>query len=259
MRRQHAVTAIALGAAAWTGPAHAVRTSIDGSVDPVTTVCPISASSPCLTPTALKTSFEASPLVANFGFGPFSSVYIYDNGLVSIGAAIAPGANLSSLASIGGNVFTAGYSASRPAFTTVTIQGPQVAQSEFVGRTVVRVTFCFTAGSCNGDDQSQQFSIFDLGSGDYALTFNYGAFSGTENPVFPADAYAGYAFGANSVQESGPALQARVTQLAPFQYRFSATATPAVPEPYTWAMLLLGFFGVGAALRYRRHQPIPAT
>lgn len=257
MGRRIAVATVALGGIAWAGPANALRTVIDGSVDPVTTVCSSSAATPCLTPTALKTSFAATPLVADFGFGPFSSVYLYNNGLVSIGAPIAPGANLSSLASIGENVFTPGYSPSRAAFTNVTIQGPQPSQFEFAGKTVVRVTFCFTAFTCNGDDQAQQFNIFDLGSENFALTFNYGAFSSSNNPVFPADAYAGYSFGSNTVQESGTALQAKVARLDSFQYFFSAST--AVPEPYTWAMLLLGFMGMGATLRHRRRVPFPAS
>ena len=35
--------------------------------------------------------------------------------------------------------------------------------------------------------------------------------------------------------------------------------TPAVPEPSTWAMLLLGFFGVGGALRARRQTKAALT
>jgi hypothetical protein len=33
---------------------------------------------------------------------------------------------------------------------------------------------------------------------------------------------------------------------------------PAVPEPATWAMMLVGFFGLGAAIRVRRRGPIAA-
>lgn len=36
------------------------------------------------------------------------------------------------------------------------------------------------------------------------------------------------------------------------QFAFSARITNAVPEPSTWAMLMLGFFGAGAALRRAR-------
>jgi len=36
--------------------------------------------------------------------------------------------------------------------------------------------------------------------------------------------------------------------------QFTPTTTPAVPEPATWAMLLLGFLGVGSAVRRRNGQ-----
>jgi hypothetical protein len=46
------------------------------------------------------------PFNANFGTGAFSKVYVYNNGLVSFGSEIAAGADLSSITSIGTNVFT---------------------------------------------------------------------------------------------------------------------------------------------------------
>lgn len=33
----------------------------------------------------------------------------------------------------------------------------------------------------------------------------------------------------------------------------------AVPEPATWAMLILGFFGVGVAVRRRRRRQLPCA
>lgn len=36
------------------------------------------------------------------------------------------------------------------------------------------------------------------------------------------------------------------------QFAFSASLTNAVPEPSTWAMMLLGFFGIGATLRHAK-------
>ena len=49
------------------------------------------------------------------------------------------------------------------------------------------------------------------------------------------------------------------SSVAPQYYSFNdavSVAIAAVPEPATWAMMLLGFFGLGAALRMsRRRQP----
>jgi hypothetical protein len=38
-------------------------------------------------------------------------------------------------------------------------------------------------------------------------------------------------------------------------FRSTDTVTPAVPEPGTWAMMLLGFGAVGFSLRGRRSRP----
>lgn len=40
---------------------------------------------------------------------------------------------------------------------------------------------------------------------------------------------------------------------------FVSPGIPAVPEPATWAMLILGFFGVGTALRLRKQVSAPDT
>ena len=247
MGRQAAAMALALGALTHAGMANAARTQIDGSGESVSTICAAAAATPCATPTALKTSFEAAPLVANFGFGPFSSVYIYSNGIVSIGAPIAPGADFSSLASIGGNVFTAGYSPSMT-LSNFTIQGPGPSQFDNFGRPVVRVYYDTKFGSVF---QQMEFSIYDLGGGAYELALQHGDFDG--DPIdFPADAYVGYSFNGTTVQVSGPTAQAQVRANADFRYVFRNSAEAGVPEPATWAMLLLGFMATGAVLRRPR-------
>jgi len=38
---------------------------------------------------------------------------------------------------------------------------------------------------------------------------------------------------------------------------FYTPVTGAVPEPATWAMMLLGFGGIGAAMRRRRKEILP--
>jgi hypothetical protein len=37
---------------------------------------------------------------------------------------------------------------------------------------------------------------------------------------------------------------------------FIPAATPSVPEPATWSMLIAGFFALGLLLRRRRAQPV---
>ncbi|RYD27419.1 MAG: PEP-CTERM sorting domain-containing protein [Lysobacteraceae bacterium] len=40
---------------------------------------------------------------------------------------------------------------------------------------------------------------------------------------------------------------------------FSVSTVAAVPEPATWAMMLIGFAFAGAGLRYRRRQTLVGT
>lgn len=245
-----------LGCVLAAGPAVAGRSVIDGSSTPIT-VCTFGAG-PCSS-TLLQSGLGGlpGPLAFNFGFGSFNSLFIYSNGLVSIGAPIAANADLTSLSTIGGNVFTPGYAPGR-SFSLVTIQGVDASTNDNPGSPVVRVNFCLAGGnpgnltSCNSDDGTAQFSIYDLGAGKYELQYNYGAFSTTDPPVFFGNAYAGYSFGGNSVQQSGTALQRNVTNLVPFNYFFPAAA-PALPEPASWAMMLFGFATVGATQRRKRH------
>ena len=42
------------------------------------------------------------------------------------------------------------------------------------------------------------------------------------------------------------------------QAAFTAGSPPAVPEPSTWAMMLIGFAAIGASMRRRRRNPLPA-
>ena len=62
-------------------------------------------------------------------------------------------------------------------------------------------------------------------------------FSSTGNIVFQGSATLNLG---NVTQEGAPPI----------------SVTPAVPEPSTWMMLLLGFFGIGAAMRSRRRTRV---
>jgi hypothetical protein len=51
-----------------------------------------------------------------------------------------------------------------------------------------------------------------------------------------------------------PAVSINGTSLAPFTSSVSGTFSAAVPEPSTWAMMLLGFAGLGFAFRQSRRK-----
>jgi len=40
---------------------------------------------------------------------------------------------------------------------------------------------------------------------------------------------------------------------------FAAPPTPPVPEPATWAMMLLGFGAIGLSMRHRRRKALQAA
>ena len=257
-RRWSAMT-LAACAMALPGAASASRVAVDSSLESIP-AC--SYGQPPCASTPLYTSYSgsSSALVANFGFGAFSSVYLYSNGLVSIDAPIAAGSNLSSLSTIGGNVFTAGY-VPGTTYNDFQIQGPVPSTyygngDPASGKPVVRVLY---------DNQNIEFSIYDLGSGNYELQYAYGVpFPSDPNSQFTlaSNGYAGYSFtGSPTVQTNGAAVNTAGSYNYFFSPAGSGTGTGTVgatPEPATWAMMLIGFAGMGLALRQKRRGLQPA-
>jgi hypothetical protein len=207
-------TLLAVSAA---GSAHARLIVIDSN--PFTPITPCSIGTPC----------AATPLGfnADFGGGSFSGLYVYDNGLVSFGSEISAGADLSALSTIGSSVFTAGYSSG------MTLSNFAVASDNTSFGTVT--------------DAPVQFDIYDLGGGDFVLQFDYG--DGSFLPDIADDAYLGYhIIGGGSLQLTNQ--RADVQANSPTSYRyFLPGRNPAVPEPGTWAMMIVGFGMAGIKLR----------
>jgi hypothetical protein len=243
-------TAAALSAIA--SPAYAERTQIDNasSAIPAASLCTIGSACTALT----------MPFSASFGTGAFNSVYVYRNGLVSIGSQIAAGANLSSLAAIGGNVFTAGYSPSGLVeLSDFQVQDPTPQAFDATGslflKPVFRVRYFANLTADPANKQRMQFSIFDVGGGEYALQFGHGSGSNVGAPVFAPDGYLGYSFGGAGIQRSGPALISDINGYSTkFEYFFGANAG-AVPEPASWAMMVFGFGLIGGIIRRQSTNP----
>ncbi len=239
--KQSFLVGLGLTALSAATPVTATRIQIDSS-DTNFTPCVIGGA-PCAGLTM--------PFSANFGIGAFNKVYVYSNGLMSFGAEIAAGANLSSITSIGGNVFTAGYSPSMTLTSPFQVQDPSNAFNGtgiLQNKPVFRVRYLASFGTVVG--MPMQVSIFDVGGGEYALQFGHGNNSAT--PDIAADAYLGYSFGSSSLQVSGNTLRGQVQGgTTAFEYFFRATA-PSVPEPTSWAMIIAGFAIAGANIRHRR-------
>jgi hypothetical protein len=230
---------LGLAASAVAAPALATRIQIDSGDSDFT---------PCVIGGAACAGLTM-PFSADFGTGAFNKVYVYNNGLVSFGTEIAAGADLSSITSIGGNVFTAGYSPTMIPTTPFQVQNPSIAFNAtgvLQFKPVFRVRYLTAFGATT---ETMQVSIFDVGGGEYALQFGHGRTSAAPN--IATDAYLGYAFGGSSLQISGSTLQSQVQSgTTPFEYFFRA-ATPGIPEPGSWVMMIAGFAIVGSNLRRR--------
>jgi hypothetical protein len=200
------------------------------------------------TPCVIGTPCAPLPLgfTANFGNGSFSGLYVYNNGLVSFGSEIPVGADLSSLASIGIDVFTAGYS---PSMTlTNFVAGTGSANVDFPGRPVLRVLYNMSFGAVT--DAPVQFSIYDIDGSDFAMFFDYG--DASFGPDIANDAYIGYSFsGVGALQINTPQLVVQNADNDDFQYRFPLRTT-SVPEPASFAVLLAGVTLLGGAMARRR-------
>jgi hypothetical protein len=96
---------------------------------------------------------------------------------------------------------------------------------------------CITTNSCAGNSWGG-VGIGDVGVGTFTLNF-----SQAKTSVSLSDAYVRYGSVYGGGEWGGSAVGTALS---------SNSGTPAVPEPATWAMMLIGFFAVGSTLRSRR-------
>jgi hypothetical protein len=241
--KRSVLAVLGLVASGWSVATQAREAVIDGNPFNPITACVIGGASCVATPMGFT---------ANFGNGSFSGVYIYSNGLISFGSEIAGGADLSSLASIGTNIFTAGYSPTMALSTFRVATG--LANVEFINRPVIRINYLASVDATN---HATQIDIYDLGGGEFVLQFDYGG-AGTTADI-ATNAYVGYNFpGAAGLQINNP--RARVQAASqPGNQDFRFFLPGATPEPATWAMMLTGFGFAGLSLRRRKGKIQPTA
>lgn len=241
---KHFATAVcAMIAFAFATPADARRTAIDGgnfydSDDCVDEPCPV----------------IALPFAVNFGNGLYDGMIIRPtriefakNGVVDPTAFVEPSSFGDSDAGI------------RVAKLLQYDLGLPTLQPE--------VRFLSVRGNGNGgalESYAAQLFMFDLSAtgavGDFSLEFGYQSFN---FGLFAIENTASYSLGDykfNSDTDPFPfARQDRVATTAKLIFRNGVLQAAAVPEPATWAMLIVGFGLVGGSLRLRRREAQPRT
>lgn len=219
-------------------------------------------------------SAEALPFAINYGSGLKNSLFIYENGFVTLGAAVDP-ARLSyaDLNAFGTDViapafgdfissepsFDRGYFDGEVSHTTgdADFTGPPYDTSEIAFNSIFNVTWNYLAANADGPNafNTYQFQIqfldataFDASAvaGDFDLSLNFGT-------PLPAGAFTGFKLGDYTVSVD----QADIRPSGDYVYAFRGGrllgATPSgVPEPQSWAMMLFGAGMVGAAARRKR-------
>ena len=133
--------------------------------------------------------------------------------------------------------------------------------SGLVGTTTAsHIHCCVTIGNAPVATTVPYFTGFPVGvtAGSYNNTFNMGLAS-SYNPTFitanggtPLSAFAALIAGLNADEAY---LNIHTTVFPGGEIRGILQATPAVPEPSTWAMMLLGFAGVGFMACRRKSKP----
>lgn len=170
-----------------------------------------------------------------------TNVYAYDTGWYNGGNHSTDNTNY--IVASPGDVSTDGYN-NWFAFDLSNLQGT------FTSATLTIFGFTST--------ESATYTTFDFGGSISALTGGTGGL-GAFNDLASGASYGAFAYSpADNNQFRTLTLNANavadINAAVGGNFAFGGTLSPgvAVPEPATWAMMLLGFFGLGGALRARK-------
>jgi PEP-CTERM motif len=226
-----------------------------------------------MTALAATAIFSAAPAFAsnlplNQQTGPDLDTKIFasgDSGVATVGTTVY--GNTSNGA--GHNVVFSGYTsfsvsggvATYGTPTSISITGgngfAQVADSDFTAQMSSSDDLFALVMNPTPDFYLYEFSIQTLDAGTVSLFYNIGGtwFAADNNPITTGNGDTQYIFGDTTA--SGTHIdQVAIVTSSPInhvkQNSIQLTGVRTVPEPGTWALMLLGFAGVGVAMRRSR-------
>lgn len=199
-----------------------------------------------------------------------NSAVINFNGLGGDPKVVVPGLSAQltlTLTSIVGNTFNFGYSLLNnsslagtrvsgigfnvdPNVSSVSSTGiyDEASLGGFTASFTSEVCFNGGPGNCPESNPANSVAFGATGNGTLALTFGSAQTSITLSNFL--DRYQGFS---TSVQGQTPLVTSAVGQGTPVR---GGGVEPTVPEPATWAMMILGFGVIGGAIRRQRRQAV---
>jgi hypothetical protein len=242
-------------------------------------------------PINVTSTFGAGGL--NFFGSSYTSLYVNNNGNVTFGQPLATYTPFGLTGNTGIPIIAAFFADvdTRPLASGITSYGA----GTFAGRDTFGVTYPAVGYYSNHTNLTNTFQLLltdrsDVAAGDFDIWFNYdqvqwntGDASDGVNGFGGTPAAVGYSAGTaapgTSYQLPGSFVDHALVDGGPnalvsnsnvgvngrylFQVRNGAVTVPpltgGVPEPSTWAMMILGFVGVGATVRRRRRTLGAAT
>jgi hypothetical protein len=190
------------------------------------------------------------PFTVNFGSGATNQAFIYSNGVVSFGSQIPLNADASTsdftkygvpvIAPLLSTSITSVVGSDTPSFIGFTPTLPPVSDLFIVG-------FSQDPNPQIGETEPISWLILSATDNDIRFEFVHGMATDSFNDIStPQGDSLGYSLLGKSFIENNPNLNTDEV------YSFDVRA--GVPEPGAWALMLLGFGGVGAMVRNRRRS-----
>jgi PEP-CTERM motif len=254
------VAAVALSASLLASPASARRTVIDQGqfIDIGSEITPCTIGVSCAG-TSLGFSFD-------FGNGLTDQAYIYDRGIISFGQEIPLGVDANAdFTTFGVPVIAplyapgdTGTAGPYDAFLGTMSAGTFPETLPNFGTDITVITFLNSLDG-GGFPTPYIHLLIDASSGEIRFEFIHGqSFLDSEGMLTlalpdTAGTQMGYLLGSTQFLQDPPNIEG----VNAFSY-VSGGTSGGVPEPGTWAMMLLGFGAIGVAMRRRRAMVQPA-